>query len=108
MKWLLVFWAVPVTFLGGWYTLSYYDMNFGLQFLSRDMHDVVFMVYGNILGVDPAVVPGMVFKAILVDTAIVFGLVFLRYKGLTLASWVKGLFTRNRQPTSTGSAAAPE
>ena len=61
MKWFIALWAAPMALLGSWYTLSYYDMNFGLSFLSRDLHDLVFAIYGNILGVPPEDVPPMVF-----------------------------------------------
>lgn len=94
MKWLLIFWAAPVAFLFSWYGLSYYDINFGWHILSRDLHDLVFQVYGNILGVDPKVIPGLVLRAIIVDTAIVFGLVYLRAKRKTIGSAVRSLFGR--------------
>jgi uncharacterized protein DUF6105 len=104
MKWFIALWAVPMMLLGAWYTLSYYDLNFGLHFLSRDLHDLVFIVYGNILGIEPEAVPPLVLKAILVDTALVVAILVLRRKGYTLFSWIKSLFSRNKSE----SAAAPK
>ena len=78
MKWLLVFWAGPILFLGSWYGLSYYDISFGTYFYSRDMHDLVFQIYGQVLGIPPDKVPPLVLKAIIFDTIIVFGLIALR------------------------------
>ena len=78
MKLLLLFWGAPLGFFWGWYFLSLYDINMGTMFLSRDLHDLVFQVYGEILGVDPAAVPAMVAKACMVDTLIVLGLYALR------------------------------
>ncbi len=48
MKTLLLLWALPITILGAWYGLSYYDMSFGIFMLTRDAHDLVFQIYGNI------------------------------------------------------------
>lgn len=88
MKWFLILWIVPVCLLGAWYGLSYYDMNFGFVMLSRQIHDLVFQIYGNILGVPPEDLPRMVFKAVAVDSLIVLGIVLFRYrKGLI--KWAK-------------------
>ena len=108
MKWLIALWAIPMTLLGSWYTLSYYDLNFGLHFLSRDLHDLVFIVYGNILGIEPEAVPPLVFKAILVDTALVAGIVVLRVKGYTLYTFVRSLFSRDKARQAEESTAAPK
>ena len=63
MKYVLIFWALPLVFLGGWYGLSYYDVNFGFLILSRQMHDLVFQIYGNILGLPPEDIPLLVLRA---------------------------------------------
>ena len=78
MKWVLFFWALPLAILGSWYTLSYYDINFGYMILSRQMHDVVFQVYGNILGLPPESIPPLVMKAIIVDTFMLVAIVSFR------------------------------
>ena len=57
MKTLLLLWALPITILGAWYGLSYYDMSFGVFMLTRDAHDLVFQIYGNILGIPPEILP---------------------------------------------------
>ncbi len=98
MKWFIALWAAPMALIGSWYTLSYYDLNFGTRFLSRDLHDLVFIVYGNLLGIAPEAVPPLVMKAILV----------LRRKGYTLFSWLRSLFSRNKERASPGSTAASE
>lgn len=87
MKWLLVFWAGPIFFLGSWYGLSYYDISFGTFFYSRDMHDLVFQIYGQVLGIPPEQVPPLVLKAVIVDTIIVFGLIGLRRHRELQAWW---------------------
>lgn len=81
MKYIFLFWGLPMGFLWGWFGLSYYDMHFGLPFLTRAAHDFVFDTYGAILGIDPAIIPPLVAKACVVDSAIIFGLFGLkRYK----------------------------
>lgn len=108
MKWFIALWAAPMALIGSWYTLSYYDLNFGTRFLSRDLHDLVFIVYGNLLGIAPEAVPPLVMKAILVDTALVVGILVLRRKGYTLFSWLRSLFSRDKERASPGSTAASE
>jgi hypothetical protein len=96
MKWVLIFWGGPIAFLGSWYWLSYYNISFGYFMLTRDAHDLVFQIYGNILGISPEIIPGLVLDVILFDSAIVFGLLALRrhrqiFAGLRrLRDWWRG------------------
>lgn len=89
MKWFLFLWAGPVALLLGWYFLSLNDISFGVFMLTRQAHDLVFRVYGNILGVDPASLPPLVLRAIVVDSLIVAGLVALRRRK-RIAAWWRG------------------
>jgi hypothetical protein len=94
MKWLLIFWGGPVLFLTSWFTLSYYDMSFGMFILSRDAHDFVFEMYGNLLGIDPQSIPYLVGRAMVFDSFLVFGLLAVRKRHAILA-WYRG---RNARP----------
>ncbi len=88
MKWFLLAWLIPVVLLGGWYGLSYHDLHFGFVLLSRRAHDLVFQIYGNMLGMPPEDIPPLVIKAIFVDSLIVLGIVGIRYrKGI--AAWMR-------------------
>jgi hypothetical protein len=87
MKWVLIFWAMPLTILGTWYGLSYNDINFGYLMLSRQMNDFVFELYGQILGLPPEVLPGMVLKAIIVDSLFLFSIVAFRRRKQIIAWW---------------------
>lgn len=75
---LVLFWFLPIAFFWSWYYISYYDLGFGLFFYSRELHDMVFAVYGATLGVEPEALPGMLAKVLMVDSSIVFGLIALR------------------------------
>ena len=57
MRTLFLLWAFPVVFFWGWYGLSANDINFGTAVLSRHMHDVIFALYGKILGMPAVDVP---------------------------------------------------
>lgn len=92
MKWVLIFWAGPVGFLFGWYGLSYYDVNLGTAFFSREMHDTVFAVYGNILGMEPDAIPPLVLKAIIVDTFLIAGIIWLKRNGKTIGGLIRSFF----------------
>lgn len=98
MKWFLILWAGPVALLGSWYWLSYYDVSFGFYMLTRQTHDLVFQIYGNILGLPPESLPPLVARAILVDSLIVFAILAFR-KRKQIAAWWTG-----RQSTARASA----
>ncbi|MGD9476835.1 DUF6105 family protein [Shinella sp. G-2] len=87
MKWFLILWAGPIALLGSWYGLSYYDMNFGVFMLTRDAHDLVFQIYGNILGIAPESIPPLVARAIVVDSLIVFALIAFRRRRKIIDWW---------------------
>lgn len=91
MKWFLILWAGPVAFLGAWYGLSYNDMSFGFFMLTRQSHDLVFQIYGNVLGIPPETIPPLVARAIALDSLVVMAIIAFR-KRKTIAAW-----WRNRQ-----------
>jgi hypothetical protein len=99
MKWILIFWAMPIVILGAWYGLSYNDMNFGYLILSRRMNDFVFELYGSILGLPPKEIPGLVLRAIIMDTFILAGILAFRRRKAIAAWW------RARQAKSSPAAA---
>ncbi|MBL0374825.1 hypothetical protein JJB09_22690 [Rhizobium sp. KVB221] len=99
MKWILFFWALPLAILGGWYYLSYYDINFGYIMLTRQMHDLVFEIYGNVLGIPPKDIPPLVFKAVIIDSAVLFLLFGFRRRKAILAWW------NSRQKPASGDSA---
>ncbi|WP_104665680.1 DUF6105 family protein [Ensifer adhaerens] len=91
MKWFLILWAGPVLLLIGWYGLSYYDMSFGFFMLTRQTHDLVFQIYGNVLGIPPESIPPLVARAIVVDSLIVFAIIGFR-KRRQIAAWYRRRF----------------
>jgi hypothetical protein len=78
MRYLFWLWFLPLSLFWGWFGLSYHDLNFGMLFLSRDLHDMVFQIYGSLLGLDPASIPIMFLKACIFDTFLIFGIVAYR------------------------------
>lgn len=97
MKWFLILWAGPVALLGSWYWLSYYDLSFGFFMLTRQTHDLVFQIYGNVLGIPPESIPPLVLRAIIVDSFIVFGIIAYR-KRRELAAWYRRRFGAAQSP----------
>jgi len=87
MKWFLILWAGPIALLGSWYGLSYYDMNFGIFMLTRDAHDLVFRIYGHILGIPPESIPPLVLRAIILDSFLVLGIIAFRRRKKIAAWW---------------------
>jgi hypothetical protein len=92
MKIFLILWAAPIVLLGGWYGLSYYDLNFGFRILTRDLHDLVFVIYGNLLGMPPESIPPLVLKAIVFDTFLVLGFVVLKRRRKQIWSAIQHYF----------------
>ena len=89
MRYVFVIWALPLIVFWGWYFLSLYDMNFGYVMLTRDVHDIVFQLYGEMLGVEPSTIPPLVAKACIVDTLLILAIWAFRRRQPIMA-WVKG------------------
>ncbi|MDO9415886.1 DUF6105 family protein [Pararhizobium sp.] len=89
MKWFLILWAGPVLLLGAWYGLSYYDMSFGIFMLTRDAHDLVFQIYGSVLGIPPETIPPLVARAIAFDSLLVMAIIAYRKRREIRAWWQK-------------------
>jgi hypothetical protein len=87
MRTIIILWAAPVGLFWGWYFLSLNDISFGYFILSRRVHDFVFDVYGQILGVDPAEIPGFVARACLFDAVLLAALYAFRRRKKIAAWW---------------------
>lgn len=88
MRYVLLFWALPMGLFWGWYGLSYHDMNFGFLFLSRQVHDFAFGFYGHLLGIDPATIPPLVVRACVVDTLLILAILAFRRRR-TIIDWLR-------------------
>jgi len=105
MRTLLALWFVPLVLFWSWYFLSLNDMNFGYVLLSRQLHDLVFELYGDLLGIDPAAIPGMVAKACVFDSFLIGAIVAWRRRRV-IARWLRGPETERRPEPMPG--AGPE
>lgn len=93
MKYVFALWAIPLILFWGWYGLSYFDINMGYVMLTRQAHDLVFQIYGDTLGIDPAIIAPMIAKACIIDTAILLAIwAFRRRK--TLVPRVRAFIAR--------------
>ncbi len=101
MKYVLGFWALPMGLFWGWYFLSLNDVNFGLLIFSRQMHDMFFEIYGNILGIDPQTIPALAARACVVDTLLLMAIWAFRRRR-SLIAWARAAWGRYR-----GEAASP-
>lgn len=93
MKYVLAAWAAPLVLFWGWYFLSLNDINFGSVYLSRALHDLVFKLYGDILGIDPAGIPGMIAEACVLDTGLLLAIWAFRRRR-ELAAWIRARYER--------------
>lgn len=111
MRYILLFWALPMGLFWGWYGLSYHDINFGMLFLSREVHDFAFGVYGKLLGIDPATIPPLVARACVVDTLLIFAIYAFRRRRDIMAWWRDArtpLVTQDPPATAAGRAPPAE
>ncbi|MEC9344568.1 MAG: DUF6105 family protein [Pseudomonadota bacterium] len=83
MRIILLLWAVPLGLFWSWYALSANDISFGTVFLSRELHDLVFDIYGHSLGVPATDIPAMIAWACFVDTALIGAIAAWRWR----AAW---------------------
>lgn len=88
MRYLIAAWLAPLGLFWGWYFLSLNDINFGYVMLSRQLHELVFQLYGEMLGIDPATIPGLIAKACLFDTLILLAIWAFRRRRV-IAGWIR-------------------
>ncbi len=88
MRYIFALWAAPLILFWGWFFLSLNDINFGYVMLSRQLHDFVFQLYGETLGIDPAVIPGLVARACIIDTGLLLAFWAFRRRR-EIAAWVR-------------------
>jgi Family of unknown function (DUF6105) len=87
MRYFLALWVLPVGGLLAWLFLASNNYAFGTFFFSRTMYDLVFGIYGEILGVDPDTLPRLVYKALVLDTLIVASLFALKRRKDIMHWW---------------------
>ena len=92
MRWLLWMWFTPMVLFWGWYFASAADLGFVL--FEREFHDRMFHIYGLVLGVEPAIIPGWIAKACVTDSFIVLGIFAFARRKAIMAWW------RSRQGSS--------
>lgn len=93
MKIFLVLWVMPIVLLGSWYGLSYYDISFGYRILTRELHDLVFTIYGNLLGIPAETIPPLVLKAVIFDSFLVVGFIVIKRRRKQIWSALCGFFS---------------
>jgi hypothetical protein len=86
MRWFLTLWLVPVMLFSAWYALSANGLLF-----SREFHDLVFALYGRMLGMEPEAVPPMMFRAMAFDGLLILAVVAFRRRR-AIAGFVRGRF----------------
>ncbi|MEM9329704.1 MAG: DUF6105 family protein [Pseudomonadota bacterium] len=91
MRAILILWAIPLVLFWGWYGLSAYNLHFGLFFLERQFHDLIFQIYSNILGLPAEDIPLWLAWVFFIDTMIILAIAALRWYKHWLPQTVKWL-----------------
>jgi hypothetical protein len=97
MRSFLVLWLVPVLFLMLWLHLASNDYSFGTYFFSRDVFDLVFGIYSEILGIEAEKLPPLIYRALFVDTLIVAALFALKRRNDIIAWWKARNFSKQSE-----------
>lgn len=93
MKYILAAWAAPLLIFWGWFFVSLNDLNFGYVLLTREAHDLIFQLYGQMLGVDPKTIPTMIANACVFDGFLIAAIwAFRRRK--EIAAWARPRYER--------------
>jgi hypothetical protein len=66
------------------------------------LHDLVFQLYGDMLGIDPALIPGMVAKACVFDTLLLMAFWAFRRRRV-IGDWIRTMRDRYFGQASTPS-----
>jgi hypothetical protein len=106
MLWILAAWAFPLAIFWGWYFLSAFNLHFGYVLLTRQAHELVFQIYGETLGIDPALLPGLVARACVLDTMLLLAILAFRRRA-RIALRLNGLSSRYFGRTSPGAPMVP-
>lgn len=78
MRYVIAVWALPLVIFWGWFGLSYFDINFGYVMLTRQVHDLLFDLYAQMLGIEAATIPWLVAKACIFDTLFILAIFAFR------------------------------
>jgi Family of unknown function (DUF6105) len=93
VKYIFASWAVPMIVFWGWYLLSLNDINFGYVMLSRQVNDLFFRMYGDILGIDPAIIPPLVARTCVFDGLLLCGIWAFRRRR-EISGWARANYAR--------------
>ncbi|MBB3951121.1 DUF6105 family protein [Aureimonas jatrophae] len=102
MRWFLLMWFAPMSFLALWLGLASNDINFGMLFFSRALYDHVFGLYAAALGVAPETLPPLVVRALVLDSLIVLSIFAFRRRR-AIAAWFVAQRQRGSGPAKTAS-----
>ena len=103
MRWILAIWSAPLVLFWGWYFISLNNLHFGYVLLSRPGHDLVFEIYGEILGIDPLTIPWLVAKTCLIDTLLLLAIWAFRRRR-EISGWISSVRERYLGEASSPSA----
>lgn len=100
VKYVFAVWATPLLLFWGWYFLSFYDVHFGYVLLTRQAHDLIFDLYGQMVGLDPATIPMLIAQACIFDTGLIVAIWAFRRRR-ELKAWATTMMVRH-QPVLAG------
>lgn len=78
---LIILWLSPIVLFAGWIGCSTFDWSFGLPFMTREAHDLIFAAYERTLGLTRMEILTLLTHALWFDVAILAALVAWRRRG---------------------------
>lgn len=89
IRYIFLFFAIPVGLFWLWYWVSYFDLHFGFLVLSRLFHDYYFVTAGNMTGIPPEQIPGMLARVSAIDLGIILAIWAFRRRREIREWWQK-------------------
>lgn len=92
MRAFVALWLAPGTLFWGWHLLSVHDV-----FFRREAHDQIFLLYGFVLDVEPAMIPSLFVRAFALDGAFLLAVIALRRRkpiGAFVQRWGRAVIRR--------------
>ena len=87
LRYLVIFFVVPIGLFWAWFGLSYHDINFGLIAFTRMFHDIYFAQMAEMLGIPADTIPMAIAKACVIDFLFIMAVFAFRRRREIGAWW---------------------
>ena len=84
---LVFLWLSPIVLFAAWLSLSSLDLSFGLPFMTRSAHDLVFDAYRQILGIERDALMALIRNALILDAVLLAAIIAWQRRAQIKTVW---------------------